>query len=68
MALRNTLEAIITAESTLGSIEEREARMSEMKDRQTAVKSKRSLENRVLLNLCEQGIRLDRKPWLIRGE
>jgi hypothetical protein len=43
VALRSTFEAIIAAESTLGSTEEREARMFEMKDRQTASKSKRSL-------------------------
>jgi len=46
VALRKTLEAIITAESTLGSTEEREARMFEIKDRQTASKRKRSPERK----------------------
>lgn len=43
--LRNALEAIITAESTLGYTEEREARMFEIKDRQLS-KAKEALKTK----------------------
>ncbi|WP_367356909.1 hypothetical protein [Mesotoga sp.] len=66
MALRNTLEAIITAESTQGYTEEREARMFEMKGRQLP-KEKEALKEKSLTQFTRAGNRTRQKALVTLG-